>query len=310
VWLRETYATARGWPGLAPLFIELCAALLREGGVMALVLPGALLHQPRYAAPRALLHEAFADPDVHPLPEDAFEGVSVSTVTVVATRASGTALRPECAPQLPLWPPGCVSLSEVATVRDWGVHTGNVRSRILASGATHHTWVPVLRGRDVTPFHVSPPALYLDPRPSLLAGEYCRISGPESYRAGKLLVRQTAGRPIVAVDGSGSYFLNSLLAVYPRCDPHALCAVLNSESVARYYRDAFPEARQRAFPQVKKTYLDAIPVPRCLLDPANPAARGLARLGRDLAESPPCEGVPGSMGRVEKLLSEPGAGAG
>jgi len=164
----------------------------------------------------------------------------------------------------------------------------------------------VLRGREVTPYRIAPSRLHLDPSPRLLPGEYCRIGKPELYRGVKVLIRQTADHPIAAVDETGAYFLNSLLALYPRCDAHALCAVLNSERVARYYRGAFPEARQRTFPQVKKGYLDALPVPRRILDADDPATRELARLGRLMAETTTGEWDRGWAERAEKLLTDLG----
>ncbi len=58
-------------------------------------------------------------------------------------------------------------------------------------------------------------------------------------------------------------FRNSVLACFgaPDHDDDYLIGVLNSEYVARLYRNSFRDARQRAFPQIKIAALRALPVP-------------------------------------------------
>ncbi|MBI4569413.1 MAG: hypothetical protein HY719_13540, partial [Planctomycetes bacterium] len=138
--------------------------------------------------------------------------------------------------------------------------------------------VPLIEGRDVVPFHVLPARKRLRVNAPLPAGGYCRVAPPDRYGPGKVLVRQTAGWPVAAVDREGRCFRNSCLAIYPPegLPAHFLAAWLNSSPARRLWREMFPESRQRAFPQVKVGYLRALPVPRA----DAPTRRRLAALAR------------------------------
>ncbi len=321
--LRSMFSLARGWPSLASLFVELAHGVLREGGALGFVVPAAMFHLPSYEPVRRFLLENFNLKRVAAVEDAAFPAVTATTGALLATKGRGAenglctvlgaqvsqesiARRPFCA----FWvrkheeqwqrvegDPRFVPLGAIAEVRDWGVHTGNVRAKMLRPPSEKHL-PPVLRGRDVRAFVIGRPELRLNPSPRLGPREYCSVRPAEVYRRPKVLVRQTANRPIAAVDEQGHYFLNSLLAIYPLCDAHALCALLNSEYVCAYYRDTFADGAQRTFPQVKAAYLKLLPVPAALLDAEDERVRRLAALARAQARAPCSE----RLGEIEALV--------
>jgi hypothetical protein len=122
--------------------------------------------------------------------------------------------------------------------------------------------------------------------PDLPDGHYCRIGPASRYAGTRILLRQTAHRPIAARHTSPTYFRNSVLACegIEGVDDRALVALLNSSPVAFYHRHSQADSRQRAFPQVKVRHLASLPIPRDLA-PLEPLAGALDALGARQAEA-------------------------
>jgi len=147
--------------------------------------------------------------------------------------------------------------------RDIGLHSGNSAKLIFVKGdkAPAKDWRPVLQGRDISPFACAQPTLWLDPNPTLEEKHYWRKASDESYQNTRIILRQTAARPIAALHRAGTIFRNSALACFglESVDDLVLTAILNSELFAWLHQRRFADARQRTFPQVKISHLRALP---------------------------------------------------
>jgi len=145
---------------------------------------------------------------------------------------------------------------------DPGVHSGNSASVILADspGPGRAT---IRQGRDVQPFLLAEPRLFLRLDVAPTPEHYFRVGTLERYVTCPIVLRQTANRPIAALHARPTYFRNSVLAGFGLNDlsPGALVALLNSELFAWFHRYRNRDARQLRFPQVKVGHLRALPRP-------------------------------------------------
>ncbi|MBM4038584.1 MAG: hypothetical protein FJ290_08730 [Planctomycetes bacterium] len=301
--LAERFASFHRWPTAHGAFLELVARLLRPGGRAALVLPHQVCHLAGYEAARqAALATCRFDPPPEVLGEDRFPGVVQPAAILYLRRTSPAtegmdggmddwmnarapthpSIRPFIPSQLapailekmrrhPPAPPG--------TFRDPGVHTGN-SADLLLHDAPGPGLEPVREGRCIQPFRLAAARRWLDvgshlhlahgrhvpnedvtPRPP---GRYFRIRLPDAYLGARILIRQTASRPIAARHVAPTWFRNSVLACYgvPGLDDAALLGLLNSSALAFYHRSCHPDSGQRAFPQVKVSHLQALPLAR------------------------------------------------
>ncbi|HUT32215.1 MAG TPA: N-6 DNA methylase [Planctomycetota bacterium] len=285
--LARRFASFRGWPTTHGAFLELAARLLRPGGRAALVLPHQVCHLAGYeAARRAALATCRFEPPPELLGEDCFQSVVQPAAVIYLRRTSGsergmdgevderanvrTPIHPSAHPFIhprlagailekmrrhPPAPPG--------TFRDPGVHTGN-SAELLLRDAPGPGLEPVREGRCIQPFRLAEARRWLDVRAEPAPGRYFRIGRPDAYLGARILVRQTASRPIAARHVEPTWFRNSVLACYgvPGLDDAALLSLLNSSLLAFYHRGCHPDSGQRAFPQVKVSHLQALPLAR------------------------------------------------
>jgi hypothetical protein len=165
------------------------------------------------------------------------------------------------------------------------VHTGN-SARLVVHDEPGPGRAPVREGRHVHPFALDAPDRWLTVEPDLPEGHYCRIGPASAYAGTRILLRQTADRPIAARHTSPTYFRNSVLACegIEGADDRALVALLNSSPVAFCHRHSQADSRQRSFPQVKVGHLASLPIPRDLA-PLQPLAEALDALGARQAEA-------------------------
>ncbi|HRT97218.1 MAG TPA: N-6 DNA methylase, partial [Planctomycetota bacterium] len=271
--LAERFASFRGWPTTHGAFLELAAGLLRPGGRAALVVPQQMCHLAGYeAARRAADALCCLEPPPEMLGEGCFDGVVQPAAVLYLRRrtggesgawaadeplAHGAEVRSflEQMRRHPPAPPG--------TFRDPGVHTGNSAALLLYDEPAEGR-VPVREGRCIHPFSLDEPRRWLDAAPRLPPGRYCRIGRPEACLGARILLRQTANRPVAARHTAPAYFRNSVLACYgiSGLDDAALLGLLNSAPVAFYHRCCHADSGQRAFPQVKVSHLQALPIAR------------------------------------------------
>jgi hypothetical protein len=153
--------------------------------------------------------------------------------------------------------------------------------RTSTPDATHR--YPLLEGRDVQPFRVGSPRLYIDADPARLKWAGCRLRPESDYRSVRFVIRQTAKVPMAALH-TGLPFRNSLLAGFDAdgLDAELLVGLLNSALYRALHLSQQRDARQAAFPQVKIGHLRSLPLP-----PADVVARDRVRtLCRTVTETP------------------------
>jgi len=287
--LAERFASFRGWPTTHGAFLELAAGLLRPGGRAALVVPHQMCHLAGYEAARqAAAALCCFEPPPEALGEGRFKGVVQPAAVIHLWRSAHARTKPcicaqadpepvrEVLEQMRRHPP-----APPGTFRDPGVHTGNSAALLLHDEPAQGR-VPVREGRCIHPFALDAPRRWLDAAPRLPAGRYCRIGRPEACLGARLLLRQTASRPVAARHTAPAYFRNSVLACYgiPGLDDAALLGLLNSAPVAFYHRSCHADSGQRAFPQVKVSHLQALPIAR-EAGPLAPLARRLETLATE-----------------------------
>lgn len=301
------FRSAHGWLSAQGLFLERAQELLREGGRLGLVVPAQLCDLDGFRPVREVL--AAQGEVQEPCPyhgEDAFQGVTGPAITVHFRRGTP---RPQ---QAARWlvadaPPVARAHSKTASDEpgleclfarlqqmepfgprafgDSGVHTGNCRRElIVCEGGPGRA--PIREGRDLLPFVLLSPRLFV--RLDLQAGEgrYFRLQPLHHYTSCPIVLRQTAHRPIAALHDEATYFRNSVLACYGLDGlPHAATvALLNSELLAWFHRRAHRDARQRSFPQVKIGHLRALPRPPLQDDAAQARLLRLARCAEWMAQ--------------------------
>lgn len=269
--LRALYARKfgafAGWPATHTAFAEQSARLMkRQGGRIGILLPYQVADLEGYAPLRRALAQLVSVERIVDLGENAFAGVTEPCGLFVFAAGKGD-ISGE-----PWEARADVGLTIRASMRhqplppdsfgDIGIHTGNAADLLLTDKAEPGA-LPVREGKDVRPFALDMPRLFMRKPNFQGTGHYARMAPPERYAAARILLRQTANRPIAARHHPFTLFRNSVLACFgaPDHDDDYLIGVLNSEYVARLYRNSFRDARQRAFPQIKIAALRALPVP-------------------------------------------------
>lgn len=275
--MASRFRAFRGWRASHSLFTELAVRLTREGGRAAIVAPEQMAHLGGYEALRRAVSEEADVEAALPLGEQAFPGVTGPAALYVFRKRRSF---PEAA--MPRWNLKASETRGLAggildkmgsfpplgpeAFRDTGVHTGNSAALLLRDeGESSEDLAPLREGRCVTRFHLSPATrrLALDAARQSEYGSYFRIASRDTYFSARILIRQTAARPIAAVHIQPAYFRNSILACYgvPGTPDFYLLALLNSRALAFFHRHNTPDSRQRAFPQMKIRHLRALPFP-------------------------------------------------
>jgi methylase of polypeptide subunit release factors len=287
--LRAEYAARyRGFAGyrnLQGLFVERCAALLKPGGRLGLLLPSSMSELAGYGATRRA-HDRWSAPDAE-LPdigEGGFPGVFQPCMILLSTRraapvdevpsATWKLERPdldadaraiiEKLARAPL-PPSLFGERGLQSMGDDLAH-------LLRTPDERHS-VPLRSGSDIEPFELRSPSFYADP-------EWfgARLRPPDAWRAVRFVVRQTARVPMAALsDGAG--FRNSLLAGFedPSYPAPFLVAYLNSSPVRWLHYVRHRDARN-GMPQMKIQHLRSTPAP-----PSSSLVAELERLGLELS---------------------------
>lgn len=275
------------WPSSHSAFMLRSLALLGVRGACGLVAPLQVLHLERYGPLRTrIAREASAT--VEDVGEDAFEGVSQRVGLFCFKRLQEVDTQPEwrlrgLAQQAngtdPLSLTDSVSDSLTAELAaalrdshrfpsaafaDPGVHTGNVSKLIVSDSFPpgDPDYAPVREGRDIVAYFCGESRKRLWIHPTLAADQYCTIRPREVYDATRILLRQTADRPIACRHEDPTFFRNSLLACrgVPGSPDEVVVAVLNSDLIRRWYQGEVQESGQRAFPQVKVRNLRRLPL--------------------------------------------------
>jgi len=320
--LRRHYGTARGPFNLAVPFVERCLAWLRPGGRLALVLPNKLLVAGYAAALRRLLCQEATLEEVIDLSDHELFAAAAYPIVLLASRGrppaghrvrlveaclitspGGQAMLSELAvrtvPQLPdelaaparraTWVDEVLArplplLGEHFRLRE-GLHTGNVRHRLLLREPLRPGDRPLLRGRDCGRYRLCWAGLWVATDPSLVdraAGEYASFPPAQVFAGPKILLREISRRPAACLDPGDHWTLNK---VYPLQEPtrldeeqrFALLGLLNSDPFFRLYQGLFGATHLRGgYLQFKARYVQRMPVPPL----TELVRRGLGELAR------------------------------
>ncbi|MCR4317709.1 MAG: N-6 DNA methylase [Planctomycetes bacterium] len=309
---------AEGWLTLQGCFIERAVTDFSRRFV-AFIVPDQIAHLAGYDRVRAVVTANAGLRFVRFLGEDVFESAVTPCMIFVSDRsyrgparilrADGSSFEKAFAGNEP-WTRGAGGF-EIRVpdkhfflgdlVKDVGVHTGNCASKLIfESRGTGRE--PVLEGRNVSRYSCSPTKKFIDLGARKSDGDYFRVGPVESFAGAKFLIRQTASRPIVGPREGAVYFRNSLLALYEPENDFGLLyvvALLNSERIARIYRELVHEAGQRNFPQVKIGSLRKLPLPK---PPDLGTHDTIVALARDWTSLTPRDKCSELDGEIEKLV--------
>lgn len=278
-----------GYRNLQALFVHLAARVLRPGGRLGLVLPTSMSDLRGYE-PSRRAHDALCLCDDE-LPDfgDAFDDVFQPSMGLLSTRRASPASLAMAGP----WPLERRDLDPVTRAlldkldgfprlpprlfgeRGFQTSGEDVRKLHALAAPEGAVATPVRVGGDVEAYRRRPARLHCDP--SVFGG---RFRPAEEWTAVKLLIRQTARFPMVALS-DGAAFRNSVLAGFADETWSApfLLAYLNSTPVRWYHYMRHRDARQ-GMPQLKIAHLRAMPMP----PREAPAAAHVERMGRELGE--------------------------
>ncbi len=292
--LRDLYAATspafHGYRNLQGVFVHRAATLLRPGGRLGMVLPTSMSDLGGYE-PSRRAHDALClcDDALPDFGNGAFAGVFQPAMGLLSTRRTAPVAVAEAGP----WPLQRTDLdAETAALLDqigalprlpprlFGERgfqsTGDDVDRLQRLDEPTRAFATAVRvGGNVEPFLRRPAQLYCDPRTF-----GTRFRAEADWRGVKLLIRQTARYPMVALS-DGQAFRNSILAGFSDGDhsEHLLLAYLNSAPIRWFHYQRHRDARQ-GMPQLKIAHLRALPAP----PPGSPALPPLQHLGRTLGE--------------------------
>lgn len=260
--LAQRFAAFAGWPSLHAAFCELAAGLVHEQGRIGLLLPLQVADLAGYAATRRALEANHRLESLADLGEAAFAGVTEPSGMFIFGPGSGPGATWQTqGGQAVLAQARRFDPLPAACFGDIGIHSGNA-ARLIFTDKPRRGLQAVLVGADVTAFALAAPSLWLR-QVKLPAGRYARVPDAARLAKARILLRQTASRPIAARHKPSALFRNSVLACFgaPGHDDDFLLGVLNSELMANIHRALHRDARQRAFPQLKVSHLRALPMP-------------------------------------------------
>ncbi|WP_267642431.1 Eco57I restriction-modification methylase domain-containing protein [Haloarchaeobius amylolyticus] len=178
-------------------------------------------------------------------------------------------------------------LGDHATMTE-GIHTGNVRERLLVDDPGPDT-EPVVGGDAVTPYLVDWAGRYIRYDPGLVdeaAGEYADLREPALFEGEKLLVPDVSEGPEAGYDDHDRYVLNSCYVVRPRDgSPYstwALLGLLNAGLVDWYFRQVYGGSHvSGGYLRCKPMFLGEVPLPAAPPPDAVDRLAALARQAHD-----------------------------
>jgi hypothetical protein len=311
--VRELYrkiGVVSGWVTTHGLFMMRGLDLVRENGLVSMIVPDQVGHLWGYAPVRARMLERGQLVEVRYWGEGVFKGVTTPSLTFVIRKSGVDGRRKAVAvdrdgKRMRFRPKGkdewhtsaARNVYEQMLTRhlnvegfsDPGVHTGNVAKKLIhnrrARGARR-----VLEGKQIRPFYCAPPEKWLDLRFRAREGEYFRIASASTYTRTDIVIRQTADRPVAARHIHRCHFRNSVLALKAPAgfSVEYMLGVLNSEAARYLYRASAFESGQRTFPQVKVMRLRRLPIP----DPTNDDIAPIVGAIEDLVRGLESQGCP------------------
>jgi hypothetical protein len=324
----------------AAAFVFAALRRLEEHGRYGFTLPSQLLTGQRGRELRALLSHETSLETIEWLPHSAFQPATVGAVSVSGTMLSRPEARlqkvevrrPESTisrvPQAVLrdrvqggWnmvaishsasEPHDLRLVDVADayrgVELYGVGRGRPPQtprmkleRAFDSTTRVPGFVPVVRGRDVRPFSVGKPSLFIDWGPwlarsgRLAPGTDMRVYVRELCRRDGLLTAGVAQNGLLALHGV-------LTIICRNIDPYVLAAWLTSPFLATLTRATCAAFAKKDFQRITLAELKAIPIPAAMVGTNCPASthRQLSLLARKYARTP----TPALLSDIQQMIA-------
>ncbi len=269
--LRAAYSMVAGHESAA-YFVARAAGMVREGGVMAMLVPQSSLQSVRGARLRGFLSERFeraGERDFAALPvfRDAL-APSVAPILVkrhVPIAAPATAVAASGGRVIPLGTIASVSQGLIAYDARRHARSIITRRAFHADRAIDASYGPELRGSDVTRYAVRVPG----GRFLRWGAHLARPRRAELFAGPRLLFREITcprtGRIHVACTEEACYFGPPIIGVVHRLEVayslHFLLAVCASGVMAEHHLRVSPKARRRFFPRILVGDVRALPIP-------------------------------------------------
>lgn len=173
--------------------------------------------------------------------------------------------------------PDSVPLGDKAHVKD-GMNPGprEVRKRLIRQSKESNDCYPLIEGNNIQPLSLHWGGLWADCSPTILSREDKRrgasLRQEWIFQSDKIVYRQTASKPIAALDFQSHRSLNSVhnivLKENNRSVLIALCCYLNSSVCTQIYR-AFSGESRKLFPQVHVSLMKTLPIPNFIFQDDN-----------------------------------------
>jgi hypothetical protein len=269
------------------LFIEYALGLLKEGGLLAYVLPEALLHVKMHHSIRKVLLEKTELIEIQLLGQT-FSRVFAPTITLLASKVDNQEadhqVKVELGNKIHFVPQKRFSENKMylinvrATNRDEEIlqHMRNLPGSLFLAGqadfalgivtGNNKEFVQkeqvkgrekVLKGNDIYKYNICPGETYILFEPE----KFQQVAPIALYRAPeKLLYRFINENLVFAYDNSQTLSLNSANCVIPRLSGYSMkyiMAILNSRAAQFFYTASFSSVK------VLKKHIESIPIPLC-----------------------------------------------
>ena len=270
---REKFQSAQGWISLAALFIERSLELLSDSGTLALLVPVQLCDLAGYSAFRefVLCSSIPIEPFIL-FPASVFGDISTPSVAMILKKRKASSMQTRI-----------LEITHRQTTRqievleklnrlskpppeifiDCGVHTGNCASKLILHAPISKNSKPIYEGKNLFGSGLEPPKLWLNCSYSKQKNEYFNIRPLDTYHSCKILIRQTASKPIACLHNPKHYFRNSILGCIglPNIPDKILLYWLHSTLVEWFHMMTIRESTQKSFPQIKIAHLRNLPLP-------------------------------------------------
>lgn len=278
--LKQLYPHCGNSPEASDLFLEKCLSLLKDNGTLTFLLPEALLNVRSHLSVRRFFLEKCRITYAAYL-GNAFDGVQCPAVLLQLKKTHTPvdifvqhydrsftidAERPLSPGYLQLDVTNyeysilqkMERLSNVTTLASQadfalGIVTGD--NDLLLSEQPREGWEPILTGRDIQKYRITPPSHYVDFQPQRLQ----QTAPLQLYHASpKLLYRFICRQLVFALDEGGRLSLNSCNVLIPRIDGldiYYILAMLNSRPVQFYAQKKWNSIK------VLRSHLEEIPIP-------------------------------------------------
>jgi hypothetical protein len=267
--LAGRYGSFAGTPALHTVFVELAGRLIRpETGRVGALLPFRAATSPATSGFRRYVAGHLVPAQVLSLGTDAMPGAKEEVGLVILNAGQGDSSGKPWVAREAFHADGdspgraTTLLLPAKTFGAIGIHTEPVQDA-LVTNVPEKKATPFREGKDVNPFHLAEPRMFLRKVPPEGTGLYVRIAPFEEYENSVIVIRRDANRPLAALHDPPALFRDDVIACFgaPEHDHDFLVGVFNSAYYGRLYRSTFKGGRMPSSPVVTLEQLRSLPVP-------------------------------------------------